>query len=105
MASRDRAERRGHEGEEEMCSEDVKEKPSWIFKIIIPIEQVRDHLHHGLEEAIFIARLSAKDAKLMRLHCICPLLLTLKSDLPREICLVPVVCGDICDVRKRWLEC
>jgi hypothetical protein len=48
-----------------MCFEGMKEKPSWISKVIIAIEQVRDHLHHRLEEAHFVAWLAAKDAKLV----------------------------------------
>jgi hypothetical protein len=75
-----------------MGFESMEEKPSWISKVIIPVEEVRDHLHHGLEQAVFVAWLSAKDAELVRLHCLRSLLLESKSALPCEVLLVPVVC-------------
>ena len=86
-----------------MCFEGMEGKPSWIIKVIITIKEVRDHLHHGLKKAYFVAWLAAKDTKLVVLHCLRPLLLKSKSILPCEIRLVPVVCGDIRDRRIRWL--
>jgi hypothetical protein len=74
-----------------MCFEDMEGKPSWISKVIIPVEEVRNHLHHGLEKAVLVAWLSAEDAELVRLYCLRSLLLELKSVLPCEILLVPVV--------------
>ena len=82
-----------------MCSEDMEGKPSWIIKVIVAIEEVRNHLHHGLEETHFVAWLPAKNAKLVVLYCLYSLLLKSKSVLPCEICLVPVICGNIRDRR------
>lgn len=76
-------------------------KPSWISKVIITIEEVCDHLHHELEKAILVAGLPAKDAEVVRLHCLRPLLLKSKSVLPCEVLLVPVICGNICDGHMR----
>ncbi|UPX16522.1 uncharacterized protein EKO05_0006919 [Ascochyta rabiei] len=75
----------------------MNKEPSWISKVIEAIEKVCHHLHHGLEKAYFIAWLATKDTKLLVLHRFRSLLLKLKSALPCEICLVPVVCGYICD--------
>jgi hypothetical protein len=84
-----------------MYFEGMKEKPSWISKVIITIEQVRDHLHHRLEEAHFVAWHAAKDAKLVRLYSLRSLLLEMKSVLPCKVCLLPVLGGKICNGRIR----
>ena len=75
-----------------MGFESMEEKLSWISKVIIPVEEVCDYLHHGLEQAVFVAWLSAENSELVRLHCLRSLLLDLKSVLPCEVSLVPMVC-------------
>lgn len=81
----------------------MKWKPSWIPKVIIAVEEVSDHLHHGFEKAHFVAGLAAKHAKLVVFYCLCSLLLGSKSILPCKICLVPVVRGNVADGRIRCL--
>lgn len=79
-----------------MGSEGMEGNPSWISKVIIAIEKVRDHLHHGFKQAHFITWLAAKDTKLLSLHHSRPFLLKLESVLPGKVCLVPVIRGHIC---------
>lgn len=82
-----------------MYFEDMEGKPSWISKVIQAIKKVCDHLHHRLQKAYFITWLATKDPELLSLHRFHSLLLKLKSILPCEICLVPVICGDDCNRR------
>jgi hypothetical protein len=46
-----------------------EKKPSWIPKVIVAIEEICDHLHHGPKETYFVAWLAAKDTKLLVFHC------------------------------------
>lgn len=86
-----------------MCFKSKREKPSWISKVIAAIKEVRNYFHHGFKEADFVAWLAAKYAKLLAFHCSRSLLLRSKSVLPCEICLVPMVGGNVCYGCICWL--
>ena len=74
---------------------------SWIVIIGVAVEKIHDDLQHRFKKAYFFAWYTAKVANPLTLQCLMSLLLGLKSILPCEICLVPVICR--C-VRKRMIR-